>query len=55
MENKSLNIFNSRYILADPDTATTWTMTASPASCATNISTIGRATGSPAATGSSSR
>ena len=56
MENKGLNIFNSRYILADPDTATDADYRrASPASSRTNISTIGRATGSPAATGSSSR
>ena len=56
MENKGLNIFNSRYILADPDTATDERLsTRSPASSRTNISTTGRATASPAATGSSSR
>ena len=54
MENKSLNIFNSRYILADPDTATDVDYDGDRrASSPTNISTTGRATGSPAATGSS--
>jgi aminopeptidase N len=54
MENKGLNIFNSRYILADPETATDSIMTRSRAWSRTNISTTGRATASPAATGSSS-
>jgi hypothetical protein len=54
MENKGLNIFNSRYVLADPRRRPTPISTPSPASSRTNISTIGRATGSPAATGSSS-
>ena len=56
MENKGLNIFNSRYILADQDTATDADFDGIAARRrATNISTIGRATGSPAATGSSCR
>ena len=53
MENKGLNIFNSRYVLVDPETATDADYDAVAASSRTNISTIGRATGSPAATGSS--
>ncbi len=54
MENKGLNIFNSRYVLADPDTATDADFDAIAARRRrTNISTIGRATASPAATGSS--
>ncbi len=54
MENKGLNIFNSRYILADPDTATDEDYDAIAAWWRMNISTTGRATASPAGTGSSS-
>ena len=56
MENKGLNIFNSRYILADPGHRDRRRFRRyRAASSRTNISTIGRATGSPAATGSSCR
>jgi aminopeptidase N len=54
MENKGLNIFNTKYVLAKPETATDADYQASSASSATNISTTGLAIGSPAATGSSS-
>ena len=53
MENKGLNIFNSRYILADADTATDADYDGVAAWWRTNISTTGRATASPAGTGSS--
>jgi aminopeptidase N len=43
MENKGLNIFNSRFILADPETATDADFDAVAASSRTNISTTGRA------------
>ena len=45
MENKGLNIFNSRYILADTETATDADFDNIAAVVATNISTTGRATG----------
>jgi aminopeptidase N len=45
MENKGLNIFNSRYILADAETATDAISTLWQASSRTNISTTGRAIG----------
>jgi aminopeptidase N len=51
MENKGLNIFNTKYVLARPDTATR----RSTRWWRTNTSTTGRATASPAATGSSCR
>jgi aminopeptidase N len=54
MENKGLNIFNSSLLLADPRRPPTPTTSASRASSPTSTSTTGRATGSPAATGSSS-
>ena len=59
MENKSLNIFNSKLVLADAATATDaeleiTTTTRSPRSSRMNTSIIGRAIASPAATGSSS-
>ena len=55
MENKGLNIFNDKYILARPDTATDMqTMPTSRRSWRTSTSTTGPATASPAATGSSS-
>ena len=53
MENKGLNVFNTRYVLADPETATDADYDAGEAWWRTNISTTGRATASPAATGSS--
>jgi len=52
MENKGLNIFNSKYVLADGKTARTTTSRASWASWPTSISTTGPETGSPAGTGS---
>ena len=55
MENKGLNVFNDKYILARPDTATDMrTMPISKRSWRMSISTTGPATASPAATGSSS-
>ena len=55
MENKGLNIFNDKYVLASPETATDDGLRAvSRRSSRTNISIIGPATASPAATGSSS-
>lgn len=54
MENKGLNIFNTRYILADPDTATDLDYDGVQGWSRTNIFTIGRAIASPVATGSSS-
>jgi len=55
MENKGLNIFNTKYVLANPATATDTISPTSNPSSATSISTTGQATASPAATGSSSR
>jgi excinuclease ABC subunit A len=55
MENKGLNIFNTKYVLARSDVAPTSISRTSTASSPTNISTTGPATASPAATGSSSR
>ena len=54
MENKGLNIFNTKYVLARPIRRPTSTTRTSTASSPTSISTTGRATASPAATGSSS-
>ena len=55
MENKGLNIFNDKYVLASPETATdTDYRRRSRRSSRTSISTTGPATASPAATGSSS-
>ena len=54
MENKGLNIFNDKLVLADPTPRPTPTTPRSRASSRTNISTTGPATASPAATGSSS-
>jgi aminopeptidase N len=54
MENKGLNIFNSKYVLASPETATDRDYERSRRSSRTSISTTGPATASPAATGSSS-
>ena len=55
MENKGLNVFNDKYVLADPETATDADYRrVSRRSSRTNISTTGPATASPAATGSSS-
>ena len=56
MENKGLNIFNTKFVLARPDTATDdGLLSASTRSSPTSTSTTGPATASPAATGSSSR
>ena len=55
MENKGLNIFNSKLVLADPAPRPTTTTRPSKAWSATNTSTTGPATASPAATGSSCR
>ena len=55
MENKGLNVFNTRYVLADPETATDGDYDGVEGVIAHNISTTGRATASLAATGSSSR
>jgi aminopeptidase N len=55
MENKGLNIFNDKYVLADPETATDADYAnRSRRSSRMSISTTGPATASPAATGSSS-
>ena len=55
MENKGLNVFNDKYVLASPETATDSDFdAASRRSSRTNTSTTGPATASPAATGSSS-
>jgi aminopeptidase N len=54
MENKGLNIFNSKYVLASPETATDRDYDFIEASSRMSISTTGPATASPAATGSSS-
>ena len=55
MENKGLNIFNTKYVLARRDVAPMSISRTSTASSRMNISTTGPATASPAATGSSSR
>ena len=56
MENKGLNIFNTKYVLASPATATdTDFANIESVWSATSTSTTGPATASPAATGSSSR
>ena len=55
MENKGLNIFNDKVLLACPKPRPTTITRASKPWSATNISTIGPATASPAATGSSFR
>ncbi len=54
MENKGLNVFNDKYVLADRKRRPTRIMRISKRSSPTNISTTGPATASPAATGSSS-
>jgi aminopeptidase N len=54
MENKGLNIFNSRFLLADRDTATDADFQTVDAMSRTSISTTGAAIASPAVTGSSS-
>ncbi len=52
MENKGLNIFNDKYVLASPQTATDARLRRHrERRSRTNISTIGPATASPAATG----
>jgi hypothetical protein len=51
MENKGLNVFNAKYILASPTPRPTRTSPASKASSPTSTSTTGPATGSPAGTG----
>ena len=53
MENKGLNIFNTKYVLANPATATDADYARSNRWSATSTSTTGPATASPAATGSS--
>ena len=55
MENKGLNVFNTKYVLARPETATDADYEDIERSSRTNISTTGPATGSPAATGFSCR
>jgi len=55
MENKGLNIFNDKLLLASPTRRPMTTMPASRASWRMSISTTGPATASPAATGSSFR
>jgi aminopeptidase N len=56
MENKGLNIFNTKFVLANPRVATDIDFArASKRWSATNTSTTGPATASPAATGSSCR
>ena len=52
MENKGLNIFNSKFILADEQTASDDDLNVSKGSLPTNISITGQATASPAVTGS---
>ena len=55
MENKGLNVFNDKLVLASPETARPMrTMRASRPSSHTSTSITGPATASPAATGSSS-
>ena len=53
MENKGLNVFNDKYVLACPRPRPTPISSASRRSSRTNTSTTGPATASPAATGSS--
>jgi aminopeptidase N len=55
MENKGLNIFNTKYVLANPETGTDLDFENVEAWSPTSTSTTGPATASPAATGSSSR
>jgi aminopeptidase N len=55
MENKGLNIFNTKYVLASQATATDMDFGTSSRWSATSTSTTGPATASPAATGSSCR
>jgi aminopeptidase N len=55
MENKGLNLFNTKYVLASPPPPPTPTLRPSKASSRTSTSTTGPATASPAATGSSCR
>ena len=56
MENKGLNVFNTKYVLAKPETATDADYEGHrDRSSRTSISTTGRAIASPAATGSSYR
>jgi aminopeptidase N len=54
MENKGLNVFNDKYVLADPEPRPTRITPISKPSSRMSISTTGPATASPAATGSSS-
>lgn len=54
MENKGLNIFNSKYVLARTDTATDKDYLDIERVISMNISITGPVTESPAATGSSS-
>ena len=55
MENKGLNVFNDKYVLAEPgDRDRRRLRRRSRRSSRTSISTTGPATASPAATGSSS-
>ena len=54
MENKGLNVFNDKLVLASPRPRPMLTTRASRRSSRTSISTTGPATASPAATGSSS-
>ena len=51
MENKGLNIFNSKFVLADPATATDDDLGELNPLLRTNISITGQVTGSPVATG----
>ena len=53
MENKGLNIFNDKYVLACLRRPPTWIMRISRRSSPTSISITGPATGLPAAIGSS--
>ena len=55
MENKGLNIFNTKYVLACPDTATDIDYQTSIVWSPTNTSTTGPAIASPVATGFSFR
>jgi hypothetical protein len=55
MENKGLNIFNTKYVLANQATATDADFSNIERWSAMSTSTTGPATASPAATGSSCR
>ena len=55
MENKGLNIFNAKYVLASPRSPPMSTTPTSNRSSATSTFTTGPAIASPAATGSSCR